>query len=270
MAVAYLGLRKYAEAVRAAEEAIRLKPDYQLAKNNLAWIQREQANPTAPPTPAATLLSDSLKHAQAGRFKECVDAARQSAKLDPKSSRAFNNAGFCAGNLKLWGRGGPKTCGRPSGWIRTTSSPRTISPGSSSRRRGRSRSNGQFSSDSRARATRVVSASCAASAISRILFHCGSASPGLPALSSAFASCRVARNEPGSAPTRRGTVRPPRLARARVQRIEAGVHERLHVECNAEPFEMVREDSAGAGTGHDVRWIEHQFHDPVPSAPMSR
>jgi len=102
MAVAYLGLRKYPEAVRAAEEAIRLKPDYQLAKNNLAWIQREQANPTAPPTPAATLLSDSLKHAQAGRFKECVDAARQSARLDPKSSRAFNNAGFCAGSLKLW------------------------------------------------------------------------------------------------------------------------------------------------------------------------
>jgi tetratricopeptide (TPR) repeat protein len=102
MAVAYLGLRKYPEAVRAAEEAIRLKPDYQLAKNNLAWIQREQANPTAPPTPADTLLSDSLKHAQAGRFKECVDAARQSARLDPKSSRAFNNAGFCAGSLKLW------------------------------------------------------------------------------------------------------------------------------------------------------------------------
>jgi tetratricopeptide (TPR) repeat protein len=105
MAVSYLGLRRFDEGIQAARDAIRLKPDFQLAQNNLAWIQREQAsaaNPPVPPTPAETLLTDSLRHAQAGRFTECVESAKQSAKLDPTSTGAFNNAGFCAGNLKLW------------------------------------------------------------------------------------------------------------------------------------------------------------------------
>jgi hypothetical protein len=30
------------DAIRAAREAIRLKPDFQLAKNNLAWAESEK------------------------------------------------------------------------------------------------------------------------------------------------------------------------------------------------------------------------------------
>ncbi len=33
--------KNWAEAVTAAKEAVRLKPDFQLAKNNLAWAQSE-------------------------------------------------------------------------------------------------------------------------------------------------------------------------------------------------------------------------------------
>ncbi len=53
-------------------------------------------------SPADTLLGESLRHYQAGRFKECMETAQQSAKLNPMSSQAFNNIGICAGNLKLW------------------------------------------------------------------------------------------------------------------------------------------------------------------------
>lgn len=108
MAVSYLGLRRFNDGIQAARDAIRLKPDSQLAKNNLAWIEREKANaaspapPAAPPSPADTLLNQSLQHSTDGRFKECMDTAAQAAKLDPASSRAFTNVGFCAGNLKLW------------------------------------------------------------------------------------------------------------------------------------------------------------------------
>ena len=108
LAVSYLQLHKYDDGIRAAQEALRIRPDYQLAKNNLAWIQREQARAAGPPAQAqppgsaGALLNESMQHAQAGRFKECMDTAMQSAKLNPSSSQAFNNAGFCASKLKLW------------------------------------------------------------------------------------------------------------------------------------------------------------------------
>lgn len=108
MAVSYLGLRRYDEAIDAAQNAIRLRPDYQLATNNLAWILQERTKAVAPSVPpaqasqAAALLNQSLAHAQARRFQECVDTAMQATKLDPGSARAFNNLGFCDANLKQW------------------------------------------------------------------------------------------------------------------------------------------------------------------------
>jgi protein O-mannosyl-transferase len=107
LAVSYLGVRKFDEAIHAVQEAIRLKPDFQLAKNNLAWIQRERTRangaPGQAPAPSAgNLLNQSMQHAQAGRFKECVDTATQFTKVNPKSAEAFNNIGFCAGKLQQW------------------------------------------------------------------------------------------------------------------------------------------------------------------------
>jgi tetratricopeptide (TPR) repeat protein len=51
---------------------------------------------------AGALLSQSLQDYRAGRFKECMDAARQAATVDPSFAEAFNNVGFCAGKLQLW------------------------------------------------------------------------------------------------------------------------------------------------------------------------
>lgn len=103
MAVSYLALEMYDEGIHAAQEALRLKPDFQLAKNNLAWIQREKAKAaSAPPPTASSLLNESLQHAVASRFQQCFDVAAQAAKLDPKLAEAFNNAGFCAWRLQRW------------------------------------------------------------------------------------------------------------------------------------------------------------------------
>jgi tetratricopeptide (TPR) repeat protein len=41
---AYLGeLRRYEEAVAACNAALRLRPDFQLARNNLEWVQAERS-----------------------------------------------------------------------------------------------------------------------------------------------------------------------------------------------------------------------------------
>lgn len=51
---------------------------------------------------ADVLLEESMRHYQAGRFKECVEAAAQSAKLNPNSAPAFTNIGICSANLQRW------------------------------------------------------------------------------------------------------------------------------------------------------------------------
>jgi tetratricopeptide (TPR) repeat protein len=43
MAVGFAGLAMWDEAIAAAEEAVRLKSDFQLARNNLAWVRQERA-----------------------------------------------------------------------------------------------------------------------------------------------------------------------------------------------------------------------------------
>ena len=97
LAVAYMGLNRIDEAIAAARDAIRLRPDYQLARNNLAWFEREKAA-----AQAAVLLNTSLQHYQAQRFTECLDTALKAVTLNPKSAPALNNAAICAGNLQLW------------------------------------------------------------------------------------------------------------------------------------------------------------------------
>ena len=42
MAAAYAALARWDDAIQAAEQAISLKSDFQLAKNNLAWATTEK------------------------------------------------------------------------------------------------------------------------------------------------------------------------------------------------------------------------------------
>jgi tetratricopeptide (TPR) repeat protein len=108
LAVSYLQLRMFDEATEAARQALRIRPDHPLAKDNLAWIEREKAKAEALHTQintadsAGDLLNQSLQYAQTGLFKECMEAAKRATELDPGSAPAFNNLGFCAGKLQLW------------------------------------------------------------------------------------------------------------------------------------------------------------------------
>jgi tetratricopeptide (TPR) repeat protein len=65
-------------------------------------VARDAAADDAARASARPLLDVSLAHYRAGRFRECLDAAADSARLDPRSAAAFNNAGICAARLELW------------------------------------------------------------------------------------------------------------------------------------------------------------------------
>jgi hypothetical protein len=39
---AYSSMSRWDEGIKAAEEALRWKPDYQLARNNLAWARAQR------------------------------------------------------------------------------------------------------------------------------------------------------------------------------------------------------------------------------------
>ena len=43
VAAAHAALARWDDAIQAARQAISLKPDFQLAKNNLAWATTEKA-----------------------------------------------------------------------------------------------------------------------------------------------------------------------------------------------------------------------------------
>lgn len=105
LAVSYLQLHQYAEALQAIQQALRIQPDMELAKNNLAWIQREQAKSTAPP-PAPLkpgtvdyYLQQSVDLYQAEKFQQAIDSAEQAIKLDPKMAGAYNN--ICISYIRL-------------------------------------------------------------------------------------------------------------------------------------------------------------------------
>ena len=101
------------EGIQNTTQALKLKPDLERARNNLLWMisQRDGKAPApnnapAPraasvpaPSPADAAMQRSLAHAQANRYQECIDAARDALKLKPDYAEAYNNLGYCSGGL---------------------------------------------------------------------------------------------------------------------------------------------------------------------------
>jgi|HubBroStandDraft_1064217.scaffolds.fasta_scaffold178946_2 tetratricopeptide (TPR) repeat protein len=110
IAVSYLGLKKYDEAIASAQEALRVDPGFSLAANNLAWIRQVRAQamglatqppPSSAPTPES-YIEQSLQAYQRGQFQECVTASREALRLRPGYAEAYNNIGACSASLGKW------------------------------------------------------------------------------------------------------------------------------------------------------------------------
>jgi len=104
----YGAMGQWDEAIKNEQEALRLKPDYQLARNNLNWYTQQKAGgKSAPPAGAAAssvddLINDSMRLAQAGKYEESIAAARKALKLKPDSAEAWNNIAADEESLHHW------------------------------------------------------------------------------------------------------------------------------------------------------------------------
>jgi tetratricopeptide (TPR) repeat protein len=93
----------YSLAIAACNHAIRLKPDFQLAQNNLKWAEDENRKAIAAITAqeqiapasrnAASYLSEGLNYLHTGDYDQAIRAWQRVLSLDPENALAANNIG---------------------------------------------------------------------------------------------------------------------------------------------------------------------------------
>lgn len=103
LCVAHTMEKSYRQAIAECTRAIRLQPNFQLAKNNLNWAAGEFAKSrqsiarqeqTAPPARDANFyLAEGMNFLHLGNYDEAIRAWQRTLTLDPHSAVAANNIG---------------------------------------------------------------------------------------------------------------------------------------------------------------------------------
>lgn len=98
---AYIKLKKYREADTALKIALRLKPDFLFAKDNLLNAEKALEDGGAIPTglTAADFVDLSLIYFNQGQFKQCIANCNYALQVQPNYPLAYNN--ICAANNQL-------------------------------------------------------------------------------------------------------------------------------------------------------------------------
>jgi len=105
---AYVLIGNYDEAIKAGTKALSVKPGFDLAKNNLndALTRKskedELLNPVRKKPTVENLINLSLFYYTNGRYQDCVDAAKAALKLNPRSDVACNNICSAYNMLGMW------------------------------------------------------------------------------------------------------------------------------------------------------------------------
>lgn len=105
---AYSLMKEYDKAIEACEKAIKAKPDYQLAKNNLADAinQRDKIKnleSTVSEEPnPENYLDLSLKYYEQGLYEKSVEACKNAIKLKPNYVEAYSNMCAAYNMMKQW------------------------------------------------------------------------------------------------------------------------------------------------------------------------
>jgi len=107
VAASYAALHQWDKAIANAEGALRIRPGFQLAKNNLAWARAEkgeagEVSAASPLHTAQYFLNVSLQYYEAGRYQDCIAAAREALQRDPDMAEAYNNLAAGSASLGMW------------------------------------------------------------------------------------------------------------------------------------------------------------------------
>jgi tetratricopeptide (TPR) repeat protein len=104
LCVAHTLQQAYADGIAACNQAVTLKPSFQLAKNNLLWVSGErdktvraitQLEQTAPGKRDATFyLTEGMDYLHLANYQEATQAWGRMLEVDPKSATAANNIGL--------------------------------------------------------------------------------------------------------------------------------------------------------------------------------
>jgi tetratricopeptide (TPR) repeat protein len=94
----------YNDAIEECNRALRIAPDFQLARNNLKWAEDEKqkavvaitAQEQTPPgsRDAASYLAEGLDNLHIGSYDQAIKAWQRTLSLDPKNASATNNIGI--------------------------------------------------------------------------------------------------------------------------------------------------------------------------------
>jgi tetratricopeptide (TPR) repeat protein len=101
----YGAMGRWDDAMANEREALRIRPDYQLAKNNLALYAQEKAGGVVVSGPAKTAddyVNDSLHLSQAGKYDESIVAAKKALAMNPGSAEAWNNIAAADEAMHKW------------------------------------------------------------------------------------------------------------------------------------------------------------------------
>lgn len=91
---AYAGLHQWNPAIENEREALRIKPNFALAANNLALYTHEKAGQTSQPPhnmTAEARLNVSLQDNHAGDYLKSIEDARAALRIRPDYAEAYNN-----------------------------------------------------------------------------------------------------------------------------------------------------------------------------------
>lgn len=103
LGVGYIMIKQFGQGEIALKKSIELAPDFQLAKNNLDWLNAEKKNFIAEIEKKEAIPADQrnaqfyidlgLMYFAVAEYQKSIDVFNQCLAIDPKNSLAYNNMG---------------------------------------------------------------------------------------------------------------------------------------------------------------------------------
>jgi len=104
---AYAGLQQWDLAIENEQKALRIRPGFELARNNLALYIGEKAKKASPQAGSMTAedwLNASLRDNQAGQYEKSIQDAKAALRIRPGYAEAYNNIAASYESMKKWDR----------------------------------------------------------------------------------------------------------------------------------------------------------------------